>query len=97
MFVCGKNQFFQLNKTQNSNAKQYINPPIKFHINPSLISSFSTNFEQTVWITHEGKSYVTGDNRNGIISGSLPKKKYFQLIQNLRSKKIMVIHSNLYQ
>ena len=77
MLVCGHNKDLQLDK--NSTNKDYdgdpiIDQPCKFHADPSTFSSFSTDYGQTVWISHDGKAYVTGDNNDGIISGSLPRK-----------------------
>lgn len=77
MLVCGHNKDLQLDK--NSTNKDFdgdpiIDQPCKFRVDPSKFSSFSTDYGQTVWVAHDGKSYVTGDNNDGIISGSLPRK-----------------------
>lgn len=46
MFICGNNEFSQLDKysnNRNSNGKRIIKPPVEFHVDPSTISSFSTS------------------------------------------------------
>ena len=79
MFSCGINKFSQIDKK--SNNKNYsgdpiVSPPVKFHSDTTSFSSFSINWDQTAFITKNGKSYVRGDNNDGLISGSLPKRTF---------------------
>lgn len=77
MLVCGNNTTFHLDKNSNnvsSENKPIINKAIKFHADPSTFSSFTINYQHTVYITNDGKAYVAGNNENGRISGSLPRK-----------------------
>lgn len=79
MYVCGANNCNQLDKNSNEEnlIGPIINPHIKFHIDPSSMLSFSTYYEHTVWITHDGKAYAIGDNF-GEICGSLPQERFLE-------------------
>ena len=79
MIVCGWNRYFQLDKNSNNydaSDDPIVNPARKFHADPASLLSFSVSFRQTVWITRNGKLWAIGDNGDGIISGSLPKKTF---------------------
>lgn len=78
MIVAGLNRYNQLDEKSNSkNAYDYptIIPPLKSHIDVSTIISFATYSQHSVWITNDGKAYAIGDNTDGRISSSLPKKQ----------------------
>ena len=73
-FICGINKYSQLDKNFNkkdSYGNHIIDKSVIYH---SEASSFSTNFDQTAWITKNDKCLETGYNIDCINSGSLPKE-----------------------
>lgn len=77
MFSCGYNYSGQLFKESNNSTPEgypYVSPPLKYHSDMSSYSCFSTNWDQTVCITNDGESYITGFNHGGLLCGSLPEE-----------------------
>lgn len=77
MIVAGLNRYNQLGEESNNhNSYGYsiIIPPIKSKIDVNTLLSFSTYSQHTVWITKDQKAYAIGDNVDGRISDTLPKK-----------------------
>lgn len=75
--LCGSNDHSQLGEKSNTkdiHGKLAINPPINSHLKISSLSSFSCYDSHTVAITNDGELYGVGDNSNGQIIGSLPRK-----------------------
>lgn len=54
--------------------KKYIYRPPKTHLNVGLLNSYSTYYDQSIWILKNGQAYAVGDNRDGKICHNLPKK-----------------------
>lgn len=54
------------------------NPPKESQLDAPSISSYSSNYNHTVFITKNGVAMAAGDNRKLLISGSLPKEKIYK-------------------
>lgn len=75
--VCGGNYYFQLGENPNnkdSHGYPIIDPSVDLQINTSKISSYSIDRYHSILIKRDGKLLGTGYNKEGQISGSLPKK-----------------------
>ncbi|KAK8895394.1 hypothetical protein M9Y10_023857 [Tritrichomonas musculus] len=77
MLVCGYNSLFQLGEqanNKNANGSPINSPPCKSHLNISSLLSFSSYWDNSIWITEDGDAYAVGSNCFGQISVSIPKK-----------------------
>ncbi|KAK8833826.1 hypothetical protein M9Y10_026488 [Tritrichomonas musculus] len=75
---CGCNDHFQLCIKPNKKGAfgtPCNSPPSTLDVDASSVSSFSSCFDHSVMITLSGEILAIGDNRDGRISGSLPKKE----------------------
>lgn len=71
MKVSGSNKKCQL---KSDSKETYISPPCSPDFNFSSILSYSICGEHAVWITKEGQGFAIGNNSDGRIHDSLPKK-----------------------
>lgn len=71
MKVSGSNQKCQL---KSDSKEAYISPPCSPDFNFSSILSYSICEEHAIWITKEGQGFAIGNNSDGRIHDSLPKK-----------------------
>lgn len=77
MKVCGSNSLFQLGEESNNknpNDSPIISPPCDSHIDVSSLLSFSTYWDNSIWVQQNGCAYSVGSNCYGQISVLLPKK-----------------------
>lgn len=71
--VCGRNEYYQL-LPKSQHDKSNVDPSQKLEIDISSITCFSTYYDFSIYITGKGEIWAIGDNRNGKIISSLPKK-----------------------
>lgn len=77
MKLGGKNDKFQLCEKSNkveSDGTGYIFPPIDFELDPSLLSSYYTFYDRSIWITKRGQAFSVGDNEKRQIIGTFPQE-----------------------
>lgn len=106
IIVSGSNTYSQLGEksnNRNSNGTPIINPPVKLKVSASSISSFSTYFDHTVFITKDSSINAIGDNRQGEISPSIQKRIYKRITkfelkdsQNRQYKPLSVVCGESY-
>ena len=84
MKVAGFNKYSQLGEKSN-NTNPYgiptIDPPLDSNLKLSSIKSFSTYSNHTIFIKNDGTAYALGDNSDGRISNSIPKKTFKKPIE----------------
>lgn len=72
--VCGENNYNHLGSTSNNafNFFRIINPAVESTLEASKIISYSANLNHSVVITNDKLAMGAGDNKNNLISPSLP-------------------------
>lgn len=82
--VCGYNEKYNISEKPNNqvNDENIVSPAIASNLDSNSILSYSV-YDKTVAVTNEGIALGIGDNSQGQISGSLPKKilKHFTKIE----------------
>lgn len=77
MKVCGCNTLFQLGEQsnkKNANGSPIVSPPCFSHLNIREIISFSSYWDNSIWVQENGQAYAVGSNCFGQISVLIPKK-----------------------
>lgn len=77
MKVCGYNSLFQLGEQSNNknpNGSPIISPFCTSHLQISEVLSFSSYWDNSIWVLENGQAYGVGSNCFGQISVLIPKK-----------------------